>query len=582
MKIDKVAVKNYRTLEDIEIEFKGFYTAISGQNNAGKTALIRVLRETFKDNLRENYFLARDEVVKYQEDKTQWVTGTPDILFDYLVSIEKGSDPGLFQFIEKFHEKPIPGSKIALRVKVSQNAKDEVACTCQVNGVALTDYASKEILQKLKSSNLAFVHDSAARGYPFLFGVGRFLHELIFSPTERKLLSEEQKRLQNKVKSISRAHKTELSELLGHLEDKYEIEFTIPDGMFTGTLPFAINLKDRNVDVPLDDWGSGTKNRTQIMMSMLQAYRIQSKDDQNRITPFVMIEEPESFLHPSAQAEFGRVLRKLANDLKIQTIVTTHSPYMLSQENIASNVLLVRHQHRGKLKATEVADLQEDRWMEPFSVILGLDNAEFKAWKEVLSNDNSCVLLVEGDIDRKYLEHIHSLNLQGLQLPEGLEIVPYEGKDALKNTILLKFIVEKFKGVFLTFDLDAKSELDKAMQQIGLKEGVDYLAIGINKPGKQCIEGLVPDRILSKVHAQNTDLVMQLTAQDSRDRKSAKSALKQKILFTFQAESGITADELKGFRGLFKSLSVRMGTNEKEMLTTACSQTPNHAGQSTT
>ncbi len=137
-------------------------------------------------------------------------------------------------------------------------------------------------------------------------------------------------------------HNTELSELLGHLKDKYEVEFTIPDGMFTGSLPFEINLKDRNVEVPLDGWGSGTKNRTHIMMSILQAHRIRSKDDQNRITPFVMIEEPESFLHPSAQAEFGRVLRSLANELKIQTIVTTHSPYMLCQENINSNVLLAR------------------------------------------------------------------------------------------------------------------------------------------------------------------------------------------------------------------------------------------------
>jgi hypothetical protein len=360
------------------------------------------------------------------------------------------------------------------------------------------------------------------------------------------------------VKSISRAHKSELSELLGHLEDKYEVDFTIPDGMYTGTLPFAINLKDRNVDVPLDDWGSGTKNRTHIMMSILQAHRIRSKDDQNRITPFVMIEEPESFLHPSAQAEFGRVLRTLANDLQIQTIVTTHSPYMLCQENVASNVLLVRRAHRGKLKATERVPLDEQKWMEPFSEILGLDNAEFSAWKDVLGSSRTCVLLVEGDLDKRYLEHIHSLGHASLRLPDDLDIVAYEGKDALKNTIMLKFIVEKFKRVFVTFDLDAKPELEKIMQQIGLKAGTDYLAIGANKPGKQCIEGLVPDRILAAVHAQNTDLVMQLTAQDAKERKSAKSSIKQKILSAFETEMRISAEELKGFVPLFKGLTARM------------------------
>jgi energy-coupling factor transporter ATP-binding protein EcfA2 len=464
VKIEKVTVQNYRTLEDITIDFSSYYTAISGRNNAGKTTLIKVLRETFKDHLRESYSFGRSEGRSYREDKTQWVSGDPDIVFDYFISIERESDPGLFQFIEKFLEKSIPLSTISLRTKLSQNSKDEVTCACHVNDAEVTDFAAKEILQKLTSSNLAFVHDSAARDHSIYFGPGHFLHQLIFSPVERKQLSEEQKRLQNKVKNISRAHKTELSELLGHLEDKYEVEFTIPDGMFTGTLPFAINLKDRNVDVPLDDWGSGTKNRTHIMMSILQAHRIRSKDDQNRITPFVMIEEPESFLHPSAQAEFGRVLRTLANDLKIQTIVTTHSPYMLCQENVTSNVLLIRRPHRGKLKATERVPLQENTWMEPFSEILGLDNSEFTAWKEILSTGKSNVLLVEGELDRKYLEHIHSLNHHSLQLPDGLDIVVYEGKDALKNTILLKFIIEKFKKVFVTFDLDAKPELEKIMQ----------------------------------------------------------------------------------------------------------------------
>ena len=558
MKIEKVSVQNYRTLEDITIDFSGYYTAISGRNNAGKTTLIKVLRETFKDHLRARFSFGRDEDRTYREDKTQWVAGDPDITFEYLISIEKESDPGLFQFVEKFTEKSISASTISLRTKLSQNSKDEISCKCHVNDSVVSDFAAKEILQKLTSSNLAFVHDSAARDHAIFYGRGHFLQELIFSPTERKQLSDEQKRLQNKVKNISRAHKTELSELLGHLEDKYEVEFTLPDGMFTGTLPFSINLKDRNVDVPLDDWGSGTKNRTQIMMSILQAHRIRSKDDQNRITPFVMIEEPESFLHPSAQAEFGRVLRTLANDLKIQTIVTTHSPYMLCQENVTANILLARRVHRGKLKSTERVVLQEDTWMEPFSEILGLDNSEFTAWKEILGNDKSCVLLVEGDLDKKYLEHIHSLGQTGFQLPDGLDIVAYEGKDALKNTILLKFIVEKFKKVFVTFDLDAKPELEKMMQQIGLKDGVDYLAIGANKPGKQCIEGLVADRILSSVYAQNTDLVMQLTAQDSKERKSAKSALKQKILASFQGDKGITAEELKGFGSLFKALSARM------------------------
>jgi len=289
-------------------------------------------------------------------------------------------------------------------------------------------------------------------------------------------------------------------------------------------------------------------------MSILQATRIRSKPDENKITPIVLIEEPESFLHPSAQAEFGRVLIDLANELQIQTVVTTHSPYMLCQSNVQSNVLLGRKTTYGRTKSTEVVEVKEDNWMEPFGNILGLNNVEFSPWKEVLFSGKQCVLLVEGEIDKAYYEHIHSLAFSGLVLPQGLEIVPYEGKDALKNSILLKFIIDKFKKVLVTFDLDAKSELERTMAQVGLVEHSGFLAVGSSKPGKQCIEGLLPERVLSKVHSANTDLVMALTSADSKDRKSAKSSLKHKLLSEFKSDKTITRDDLKPFLPVFKAL----------------------------
>lgn len=555
MKLDIVRVKNYRTLENVEVKFHGYYTAISGQNNAGKTSLIRAIRNTFKDNSREDYFYRKREGVTYRDDKTQWAKGDENIEFDYEMTVTSSDDPGLFLFIEKFNEEKLVGESVTLRVKVSYKSNDETDCVAWVDAKELSNYNSKEILQKLKSSSLAFMHDSAGNYVPIYGPSGRHLHEMMFTADELKQISEEVEKVQKKIKKISKAHKTELSELLGHLEEKYDVDFAIPEGMFTGSIPFAVNLRDKNVDIPLNDWGSGTKNRTQILMSMLQTSRIRSKPDENKITPFMIIEEPESFLHPSAQAEFGRVLIDLANELKIQTIVTTHSPYMLCQDSVISNVLLGRKQVYGKTKQTEVIDVKEDNWMEPFGNILGLNNDEFLAWKEVLFSGKQCVLLVEGDIDRSYFEHIGALNIPELSLPAGVDIVPYGGKDALKNSILLKFIVEKFKKVLVTFDLDAKSELERIMTQIGLVEGDGYLPIGHPKSGKDCIEGFLPERVLAKIYGQHTDLVMQMGSADTKERKSAKNSLKQKLLTEFKADKTIVKEDLKGFIPVFKALT---------------------------
>ncbi|MFN5166114.1 MAG: ATP-dependent nuclease [Pseudomonadota bacterium] len=555
MKLASIRVQNFRTLEDMTVRFNGFYTAISGQNNAGKTTLLRAIRHTFRDNSREIYFYRRRDEITYRDDRTQWAKKDEDIVFHYVVTVSPTEDPGLFQFIERFNEEKLPESDAKLQVQVTHRASDETTCICWVNEKELSTYASKEVLQKLKSSNLAFMHDSAQAFSPIYGAGGRHLHELTFTADELNEISQELARVQTKIKKISKAHKTELSQLLGHLEEKYEVDFSIPEGMFTGSIPFAVNLRDKNVDIPLNDWGSGTKNRTQIMMSILQATRIRSKPDENKITPIILIEEPESFLHPSAQAEFGRVLIDLANELQIQTVVTTHSPYMLCQSNVQSNVLLGRKTSYGKTKSTEVIEVKDDNWMEPFGSILGLNNAEFSPWKDVLFSGKQCVLLVEGEIDKSYFEAINLLGFADLVLPQGLEIVAYEGKDALKNSILLKFIIDKFKKVLVTFDLDAKSELERTMTQVGLAEGAGFLAIGSNKPGKQCIEGLLPDRILSKVYSANTDLVMALTSAENRDRKSAKSALKQRLLAEFKCDKSIVRDDLKLFLPVFKALS---------------------------
>lgn len=555
MKLSSVHVKNFRTLEDVRVQFNDYYSAISGQNNAGKTTLLRAIRHTFRDNSRDVYYYRRRDEVAYRDDRTQWTKKNEDIVFDYVVAVSPAEDSGLFQFIEKFNEKALPAQDAKLRIQVTHKSNEETLCQVWVNDKEFSNYAAKEVLQKLKSSNLAFMHDSAHAFSPIFGAGGRHLHELTFTADELKQISDELAKVQAKIKKISRAHKTELTELLGHLEEKYDVEFSLPEGMFTGSIPFAVNLRDKNVDIPLNDWGSGTKNRTHILMSILHASRIRTKPDENKITPVVLIEEPESFLHPSAQAEFGRVLIDLANELKIQTIVTTHSPYMLCQQNVQSNVLLGRKLSYGKSKATEVIAVHEDNWMEPFGNILGLNNAEFAAWKDVLFSGKQCVLLVEGDIDKQYFEHIHSLSLPELTLPKGIDIVPYEGKDALKNSILLKFIIDKFQRVLVTFDLDAKAELERTMAQVGLADGTGYLTVGVNKPGKQCIEGLLPERVLAKVYGANPDLVMALTSADGKERKSAKSSLKQKLLAEFKTDKTVTKDDLKPFIAIFKALS---------------------------
>ena len=53
----------------------------------------------------------------------------------------------------------------------------------------------------------------------------------------------------------------------------------------------------------------------------------------------------------------------------------------------------------------------------------------------------------------------------------------------LANTVLLKFIRERFRHVIVTFDLDAYKHVAKQLEGIGFEEGSTFFSIGIDEAG---------------------------------------------------------------------------------------------------
>lgn len=321
-------------------------------------------------------------------------------------------------------------------------------------------------------------------------------------------------------------------------------------------MPLSINLKDKQVEVPLNDWGSGTQNRTHVLISILQANRIKrSESSSDKITPIVLVEEPESFLHPSAQAEFGTILQSLSEELDIQIIVSTHSPYMLNQVQPEANILLRRKIFRKNFRETEIASTSGENWMAPFAENLGVIPPEFESWQALFAAHKSKVLLVEGPIDKEYIDHMRSTYEEKFGLARDIEVVPYGGKDTLKNTLLVKFVLGKFEHVFITYDMDVSTEIEPYLKRLGLRATKDYAAVGLSKPGRRAIEGLLPDRLLNAVNARETDLVMQMANGVTKEKNSAKSQLKSMYLEEFIKTTDFTDDELKNLFNLGKKIS---------------------------
>jgi putative ATP-dependent endonuclease of OLD family len=548
MRISYLRIKNYRTLEDVEVNFGDTYSAICGKNDSGKSNIVRAIRCLMQEN--DPYGYPSDDEFAIDEDFTKWCQETGN---DRSIDIRLGlkilreQDAGLHEFLADYLElDPTSDLQICVSVTVRANSRE---IEIQTGEKTFTDIKAQTVLQRLQSSQSFFFHNSTTTEPRFRRSRGFFRE---FSAQYSEQIEKASTGLNRLLKRIAKEQQESFASLIGRLSDKYKVGLSLPT-FNLNYFPFDLTLGDTKVDVNLDDWGSGTRNRTMILLTLFRARQIAlSTASAAKITPIIVIEEPESFLHPVAQAEFGTILQDLSDEFGVQLIVTTHSPYLLSHRQPDSNILVERKVIRRQVRHTEVIPTGGEKWMEPFALVLGMRDTEFVPWREMLFSTDDYLLLVEGELDREYFSLLKDQSHGDDGLPQEIEIFPYHGKDTLKHQSLVKFIRYRFKKVFITFDLDAKDELKRTLDALGLSEGTDYMAIGVDRAGKRNIEGLVPDRVHTTVFAENPDLVQALGGTTS-ERNSAKSSLKRKLLDEFK-RTAAAGEDYKPFYNVVKAV----------------------------
>lgn len=543
MRISSLKIRNYRTLESIDLSFPSAYAAICGANDSGKTNVVRVIRALVKaESAGPTALFGDEQLFSLKDDYPKWKdteTAAREISVELCISLDNARDVGFYQFVAKQLSLPANPSALDLTINAAYRA-DRSAPTVVVTTAnnQYSDLNAQQVLKKLQSSSSVLFHNSTQTETHYMYpgrSVAGHIREI--TGQHESLVASMKKTVDRGLAKISKSQQAEFEGLLGRLQTKYKVGLSMPAFDFS-YFPFSITLGERKFEVPLDDWGSGTRNRTLVLLALFRAKQIgESEPSAAKITPVIIIEEPESFLHPAAQAEFGRILQDLAEEFQVQVLVTTHSPYLLSLSDPASNILLRRRIAYRQLRDTERVDTSGDNWMAPFGQALGLDTEEFKPWKRMMLSGSDAILLVEGETDREYFEmlrdSVHGTNRLSL---EG-DIVSYEGTGALSNTVLLRFVKNRYPRLFVTFDLDAAGHIEKTLQGLQLEKGKHYMAVGLNAAGKKNIEGLLPEKVTTAVYGANADLVQAATAGTKDEQESAKNRLKKLLLAEFKRQA---------------------------------------------
>ncbi len=488
------------------------------------------------------YSYGRDEDdIALKDDFPKWLD-TPveqrTSRIKLILQVDRERDAGLYQFLVR--QLVLEGDAAFLQLNLDatfshDSPSPKVTVSCGVK--SFDGIEAQEVFKKLRSSRSIIFHDSPQSELTrmrYREGIGQ-LSEL--SGDAALGVEKLKKDIDKGLQKIANKQQQELEGLLGRLETKYKVGLSI-SAFDLGWLPLNLTLGDSKHNVSLEKWGSGTQNRTLILRAMFRAKQISDAETSaSKITPLIIIEEPESFLHPYAQAEFGRVLQDLAEEFQVQVLVTTHSPYLLSLNKPESNVLLERRSHYGQLRETLRIDSGGDNWMSPFGQALGMDSDEFKPWRKLFGSSSDAIFLVEGETDKKYFDMLRDPAHGANALTFEGEIIAYDGAGTLKNTVLLRFIKNRYKRVFVTFDLDMKNEVEKCLTALNMKKEQDYLGVGIDAPGKRAIEGLLPENVRSAVFSKYPDLVMAATSGTKEERDVARGQLKRR----YQEEFSNTA-----------------------------------------
>ncbi len=210
----------------------------------------------------------------------------------------------------------------------------------------------------------------------------------------------------SKVKMIERRIQENLSETFRDVK----IELEIPPPEIKTVLSSATIVADDGVRGPVDNKGDGFKRA--VAFSILRSYVQLSHDAvwgedgdsarRQREKFIFLFEEPELYLHPSAQNILFDALVLISSEH--QVIVTTHSPFFFSAGETTMFVKIQKKQDEGfsrPASSCSVIDLGDLKEKDKFQLIC------FESSNLAFFSDR--IVLVEGDSELIVLPHIAQL-----------------------------------------------------------------------------------------------------------------------------------------------------------------------------
>lgn len=236
--------------------------------------------------------------------------------------------------------------------------------------------------------------------------------------------------------------------------------------------------------IPMTHKGTGYRR---LFMVARFRYLAQKSKGNNII---YLIEEPETFLHPTAQQDLLNALKELSNEN--QVITTTHSPVFAGATHIDGVVLCTKNTQSNY---ENVVEEKEKEFL--FKII---DELGIKPSFNLRDNHES-ILFVESTNDMKFYDIIcrKLLNFNLIRNPKIL-VLPFGGGTDIDSFLNIDYFDNSGRNLFLLIDSDKQQnkqdeQNQKAQNYIDRKPNSKAYVINLS-----CIENYYHPRCIERVY----------------------------------------------------------------------------------
>jgi predicted ATPase len=313
MKIDRVEIKNFKSLKEVDIELKDL-NLITGINSSGKSSFIQTLL-LLKQNEDKFYSERGSKIVNINDTYVQ-LGNKKDILFEETfeenIEIKISCNNDFHELI--FNTDNLNIESIKLLPEDEANYFNLFYMDFQY---IQTDRIVPKISYQLSDEQV----DKGLIGFK-----GEYTAHYLAKNRHKQVLD-----ILKHPKSVTNQLLENVSLWLSDISDKIEVKAKIFDELQQVDLKYSYIYGDKTTQdyTPLNV-GFGITYSLPVIVSILKA----------KPNDLIVIENPESHLHPKAQSKIAELIC-LASSVGIQIILETHSDHILNGIRVSTKKGLI-------------------------------------------------------------------------------------------------------------------------------------------------------------------------------------------------------------------------------------------------